>query len=113
MDEELRGRPGGREKRRKALRRRKKQPQRVSKNYVYDKKNPGNGKQGDGSADYDVAYARGNYQAVVDEYDSDTDAPSERGDRESAAAAVAEESSIIAHMWTAQATHPPPSLSLL
>ena len=78
MDEELRGRPGG--KRRKALRRRKKQPQRVSKNYVYVKKNPGNGKQGDGSADYDVAYARGNYQAVVDEYDSDTDPPSERGD---------------------------------
>ena len=106
LDEELRGRPGG--KRRKALRRRKKQPQRVSKNYVYVKKNPGNGKQGDGSADYDVAYARGNYQAVVDEYDSDTDAPSERGDRESAAA-VAEESSIIAHMWTAQATHPPSS----
>ena len=50
----------------------KRKPKKYSKNYVYIKKKPPS-ERNDGVKDYDVAYARGNYQAFVDEYDSDRD----------------------------------------
>lgn len=58
---------------RSSAKRRRHKPKRYSKNYVYIKKKPPSKERDGVTDDYDVAYARGNYQAFVDEYDSDAD----------------------------------------
>lgn len=72
--------------------RRKHKPKTYSKGYVYIKKKPPSpAKQKAGIDDYDVAYARGNYQAFVDEYDSDRD--------EDPSGQQSDESAILHHTW--------------